>query len=75
MDCSQFIAPSYSFSSSRPDIGDFVEPELSNSNPRAVLQGPDGKPIPDSQTGPFRAFNAGTTTVSITTGGLTYWSR
>jgi hypothetical protein len=72
VDCSQFIAPSYSFSSSRPDIGDFVEPEPSNSNPRAVLQGADGKPIPDSQSGLFCAFNAGTTTVSITTGGLTY---
>ena len=72
VDCAQFIAPGYSFSSSRPDIGDFVEPEPGNKNPRAVLQGPDGKPIPDSQSGLFCAFNAGTTTVSITTGGLTY---
>jgi hypothetical protein len=71
-DCAQFIAPGYTFSSSRPDIGDFVEPDPSNANPRAVLQGPDGKPIPDPQSGLFCAFNAGTTTVSITTGGLTY---
>jgi hypothetical protein len=71
-DCAQFIAPSYSFSSSRPDIGDFVEPEPNNENPRAVLQGPAGKPIHDSQSGLFCAYNAGTTIVSITTGGLTY---
>jgi hypothetical protein len=104
-DCAQFIAPSYSFSSSEPDLGQFVEPEPNNSNPRAVLQGPDGKPIPDeprnskgelnadgrfaenaegepvnekgevvprAQSGLFCAYNSGTTTVSITTGGLTY---
>ncbi len=36
----------------RPDIGNFVEQEPNNPNPRAVLQGPDGKPIADSQSGP-----------------------
>jgi hypothetical protein len=70
--CAQFVAPSYTFSSSNPDIGNFVEREPNSPNPRAVLQGPEGKPIPDSQSGLFCAFNAGTTTVSITTGGLTY---
>jgi hypothetical protein len=70
--CAQFIAPSYTFSSSRPDIGNFVEQEPNATNPRAVLQGVGGKPIPDPQSGLFCAFNAGTTTVSITTGGLTY---
>jgi len=70
--CAHFIAPVYTFSSSRPDVGNFVEQEPTNTNPRAVLQGSDGKPIPDSQSGLFCAFNAGTTTVSITTGGLTY---
>jgi hypothetical protein len=70
--CARFIAPSYTFSSSRPDIGNFVEQEPSNPNPRAVLQGSAGKPIPDPQSGLFCAFNAGTTIVSITTGGLTY---
>ena len=70
--CGQFVAPSYTFSSSKPDIGNFVEQEPNNPNPRAVLQGSDGKPIADSQSGLFCAFNAGTTTVSITTGGLTY---
>ena len=38
--CSQFIAPEYTFTSSNPDIGDFVQPEPSNPNPLTVLQGP-----------------------------------
>ena len=70
--CSQFIAPEHTFKSSNPEVGQFVEPEPASLNPRAVLQGPGGKPIPDAQSGLFCAFNAGTTTVSITSGGLTY---
>ncbi|HME01540.1 MAG TPA: hypothetical protein VKG38_00735 [Solirubrobacteraceae bacterium] len=70
--CSQFIAPAYTFTSSDEEVGEFVEPEPASLNPRAVLQGPDGKPIPDAQSGLFCAFNPGTTTVSITSGGLTY---
>ena len=71
-DCGHFIAPSYTFSSSNPDIGNFVEHNPSNLNPLAVLQNSQGKPIPDPTSGIFCAFNAGTTTVSLTTGGLTY---
>jgi Transglycosylase SLT domain len=109
--CGQFVAPGYTFTSSSPDFGAFVEHEPNNPNPRAVLQNAKGEPIPDeprkvtenshheheltadgqfeknskgepinergepvngSQGGVFCAFNAGTTTVSITTGGLTY---
>jgi hypothetical protein len=70
--CSQFIAPEYTFKSSNEEVGQFVEPEPASLNPRAVLQGADGKPIPDAQSGLFCAYNAGTTTVSITSGGLTY---
>jgi hypothetical protein len=69
-DCDQFIAPQYTFSSSNPDIGDFVAHDPNNANPRAVLQGADGKPIPDSTSGIFCAFNAGTTTVTLRAGGL-----
>jgi hypothetical protein len=71
-DCAQFVAPEYTFSSSRPDVGNFVEPEPNSLNPRAVLQGPNGLPVADPHSGLFCAFNAGTTTVSIATGGLTY---
>ena len=74
--CSQFIQPSYTFTSSNKDFGDFVEPEPNSPNPRAVLEGPNGKPVSSSSSGShsglFCAYNAGTTTVSITTGGLTY---
>jgi hypothetical protein len=70
--CGHFVAPAYTFSSSRPDIGNFVERDPSNQNPRAVLQGPNGKPIPDPHSGLFCAFNAGTTIVTIQTGGLSY---
>jgi hypothetical protein len=69
--CAQFIAPAYSFSSSNPDVGDFVEPNPSSTNPRAVLQ-VDGKPVADSSSGLFCAYNAGTTTVTLSTGGLSY---
>ncbi len=70
--CAQFIAPQYTFTSSRPDIGNFVAQEPSNPNPRAAALGHDGKPIADPHSGLFCAFNSGTTTVTIATGGLTY---
>jgi hypothetical protein len=67
--CAKFIAPSYSFTSSQTDVGNFVEPNP--TNPLEVLQ-VNGKPVPDSASGLFCAFNAGTTTVTITVGGLSY---
>ncbi len=74
--CAKFIAPEYSFTSSNPDVGDFVEQEPSNPNPLAVLQGTDGLPVLSSHSGShsglFCAFNPGTTTVTIATGGLSY---
>jgi hypothetical protein len=68
--CANAIFPEYSFKSSRKDFGDFVEPNLASPDPRAVLLGPDGKPIPDAQSGLFCAFNAGTTVVTISAGGI-----
>ena len=68
--CGHFIAPAYSFTSSNPAIGNFVEPNPENH--LVVLQGPNGKPVPDSGSGLFCAFNPGTTTVTLTTGGLSY---
>jgi hypothetical protein len=68
--CSSGVLPEYTFSSSRPDIGDFVEPNLASANPRAVALGPSGKPIPDPSSSLFCAYNAGTTIVTISTGGL-----
>ncbi|HWY17510.1 MAG TPA: hypothetical protein VNY27_02235 [Solirubrobacteraceae bacterium] len=68
--CATALLPEYTFSSSRPDIGDFVKPNLASSNSRAVEQGLDGKPIPDPQSGLFCAYNAGTTIVTVSAGGL-----
>ena len=68
--CANGILPEYSFTSSRPEIGDFVEPNTASADPRAVLLGPNDKPIPDSKSGLFCAYNAGTTVVTISAGGL-----
>ncbi len=69
--CAAEILPEYTFTSSRPDIANFVEVDPASTNPRAVyLQ--KGKPVADPQSGLLCAFNAGTTTVTVTTGGLSY---
>jgi hypothetical protein len=68
--CATALLPQYTFSSSRPDIGDFVKPNLASVDPHAVLQGSDGNPIHDEQSGLFCAYNAGTTIVTISAGGL-----
>jgi hypothetical protein len=66
------VFPEYSFSSSRPDIADFVKNDPASLNPRSVLLDPSEKPIPDPASGLLCAFNAGTTTVTVTSGGLSY---
>jgi hypothetical protein len=46
--CANGIFPEYTFTSSAPDIGGFVEENLASPDPHATpLQGPDGRPIPD----------------------------
>ena len=67
--CANGIQPEYTFSSSRPDIGDFVEPNLALS-PEAVLLNSEGTPIADPKSGLFCSYNAGTTIVTISAGGL-----
>ncbi len=66
------IEPEFSFTSSDPDIGNFVAVDPTSSNPRDVLLGADDKPVADSRSGLFCAFNAGTTTITVRTGGLAY---
>jgi hypothetical protein len=72
--CSQFIAPEYTFTSSNPDIGNFVEHEPNNEEPLAVLQNAKGEPVEETHghSGVFCAFNPGTTIITISTGGLSY---
>jgi len=73
--CASAIVPEYSFSSSRPEIGEFVKPNLAAPDPHTVLlgrgrHGGSEEPIPDEQSGLFCAYNAGTTAVTISTGGF-----
>ena len=68
--CNGRLAPEYTFSSSRPDIGDFVAPNPASADPKAVLLGSNEQPIHDSASGLFCAYNAGTTIVTISSGGL-----
>jgi hypothetical protein len=70
--CASGIFPTYAFTSSNPDIADFVERDPASTNPRHVLLGANDKPIADPTSGLLCAFNAGTTTVTVNTGGLSY---
>lgn len=72
--CAERPPTEYAFSSSNPEIGDFVQvdPAQAQTNPRAVLLGPDDKPIADPTSSLFCAFNPGETTVSVIAGGLRY---
>ncbi|HZO07637.1 MAG TPA: hypothetical protein VFB52_14705, partial [Solirubrobacterales bacterium] len=72
--CATSVFPEYTFSSSRPDIADFVSADPGSTNPRNVLL-VKGKPVLDPHSGLLCAFNAGTTLVSITTGGLAYTQK
>jgi hypothetical protein len=67
--CASGIFPEYTFTSSRPEIGNFVERNVSSSEANAVLLEHE-KPVPDPHSGLFCAYNAGTTIVTISAGGL-----
>ncbi len=68
--CATGLLPEYTFSSSRPDIGDFVKQNTAagGSEPTVLLE--NEKPVHDSTSGLFCAYNAGTTIVTISAGGL-----
>jgi hypothetical protein len=72
--CASAVFPEYAFASSNPDIADFVAADPGSPNPRTVLLR-EGKPVLDPTSGLLCAFNAGTTTVTITTGGLSYSTK
>jgi hypothetical protein len=71
-DCSSAIEPEYTFTSSEPEIANFVEQDPDSTNLRKPLQNSEGHVIPDPRSGILCAFNAGTTTVTISAGGLSY---
>ncbi len=71
-DCSSAIEPEYTFTSSEPEIANFVEQDPNSTNLRKPLQNAEGHVIPDPHSSILCAFNAGTTTVTISAGGLSY---
>jgi hypothetical protein len=70
--CGVEIQPEYRFTSSRPDIANFVEVDPASTSASAVFLDSSGKPVPDPSSGLLCTFNSGTTIVSIETGGLSY---
>ena len=71
-DCASRIEPEYTFTSSDPEVANFVEQDPESTNLRKPLQNANGQVIPDSRSGILCAFNAGTTTVMVSAGGLSY---
>jgi hypothetical protein len=70
--CAYEVPTQYTFTSSNPDIANFVAHESTSNNPRQVELGANQLPVPDAHSGLLCAYNEGTTIVSIMTGGLTY---
>ncbi len=70
--CIGRLEPEYHFTSSRPDIADFVAHQPTATDQRRLELDASGDPIPDSSSGILCAYNAGTTTVTVETGGLSY---
>jgi hypothetical protein len=82
--CGEAVLPEYEFTSSRPDIGGFVEVNTASNDPRSVLQNASHEPIKAGYENPltheqlgsrsalFCAYNKGETVVGIRAGGLSY---
>ncbi len=70
--CARQIQPEYAFISSNRELGAFVEPNLASAEAHAVQLGANDKPIEDSKSGLFCAYNAGTVQVTLSAGGLSY---
>lgn len=73
--CSTRLEPEYEFTSSDPDIGDFVQQDPNSSNLRKPLLDANKKAISNSRSSLFCAFNAGTTLITLRAGGLSYSRR
>ena len=71
--CVGRIEPEARFASSDPDIANFVRQDPASSNPRKPFIDPrTDSTVADASSGLLCAFNAGTTTVSVLSGGLSY---
>lgn len=69
--CATGIFPEYTFTSSEPEVADFVAHDPTSLNPRNVLL-VNEKPVLDPHSGLLCTFNPGATTVTVSTGGLSY---
>lgn len=70
--CSTRVTPEFRFTSSDPDVADFVAVDPATTNLRKPLQGADGKVVTDATSGLLCAFNPGTTTLTVSAGGMSY---
>ncbi len=70
--CAARLNPEYSFTSSDPDIADFVRQDPASNNLRKPYLDVNDKVVTDSSSGLLCTFNAGTTTVTVSAGGFSY---
>ncbi len=70
--CSSKIEPEYTFSSSAPDVLDFVAQDAASSSLRKPLLGADDKVITDAASGLVCPFNAGAADVTVSAGGRAF---
>lgn len=70
--CAARIAPEYTFTSSDPDIADFVKQDPASNNLRKPYLDANDKVVTDNSSSLLCPFNAGTTTVTVAAGGYSY---
>ncbi|HEX6781645.1 MAG TPA: hypothetical protein VF125_06390 [Solirubrobacterales bacterium] len=70
--CATRISPEYSFTSSDPDIADFVKQDPASNNLRKPYLDANDKVVTDNTSSLLCPFNAGTTTVTVAAGGYSY---
>ncbi|HEX3239465.1 MAG TPA: hypothetical protein VHR18_04945 [Solirubrobacterales bacterium] len=70
--CEDRIEPEYGFTSSDPDIADFVRQDPESSNLRKPYLDQNDKVVTDPTSGLLCPFNAGTTTITVSAGGFAY---
>ena len=74
--CASRMQPEFAFASSDPDIADFVRQDPASTNLRKPFIDPaTDKVVTDAASGLLCPFNAGTTTVTISAGGLAFSQR
>jgi hypothetical protein len=70
--CAARISPEYTFTSSDPDIADFVKQDPNSTNLRKPFIDENDKVVTDNTSSLLCPFNAGTTTVTVSAGGFSY---